>query len=120
MKKRKNRFYTKDVVYLADFFVNIGVLVLIFLNSYRVSGSMMGGILTNSGIIAIFAIVIDLLAVFCQLFYMIGRLRGKMPNDMDIVSRWPNGWIFGKILILVAFIAARFLGMELTSFLFPV
>lgn len=37
MKKRKNRFYTKDVVYLADFFVNIGVLVLIFLNSHRQS-----------------------------------------------------------------------------------
>lgn len=118
--ERKNRLYTKDYVYLVDFLVNIGLLILIFLKSYEVSGSMMGGILTDSGILLIFVIVIDVLVIFCQLLYMIGRLRRKMPGDMHIVNRWPNTWIFGKILILAGFTASHFLGMDLISLLFPI
>ena len=119
-KGKKNMFYTKDFVYLVDFFVNIGFLVLVFFKSYKISGTIMGGILTSSGIIIIFGIIIDVLVIFCQLLYLFGRLRNKMPNDMDIVSRWPNIWIFGKILILACFIVAYFLEMNLVAFLFSV
>ncbi len=119
-KKRKNRLYTKDYVYLVDFLVNIGLLALIFLKSYKVSGSMMGGILTDSGILLLFFIIIDILMIFHQIFYLIGRFRKKLPDDMSIVSRWPNAWIFGKIIILVCFIAAHFVGIDMILFLFPV
>lgn len=117
-KRRKNRFYTKDFVYLADFFLNIGVLVFIFFQSYKVSGTMLGGILTDKGIMVIAAIMVDILVIICQILYLIGRLMRKEPDDMTIVSHWPSMWILGKSIILAGTIAAYFLGVNMISIWF--
>lgn len=120
MEEEKSKFCVKDYVYLVDFAVNIGVIAFVLLKSYEVSGTVMGVILTEKGIILLCLLAMTVLVIFCQLFYAAGRLRGKLPDDMFIVSRWPNMWIVGKILILAGVIAVSFLGTDMVSLLFSV
>lgn len=109
--EEKKRLRAKDIVYLVDFVINIVLVVMSVLSaqsSYLTGeyGSLMEALL-KSNIFLLVCMMYSILVVLCEILYGIGRLRGKEPEDMNIVDKWPNIWIAGKVLILIALITFR-------------
>ena len=103
MEEKKRKLRTKDIVYLVDFVINVALVIMILLSAHT-------AYLTGKAGSMLEALVDSILVVLFEILYAIGRIRGKEPEDMNIVDKWPNVWIYGKILILIAVIATRALG----------
>lgn len=114
MEEKKRKLRTKDIVYLVDFVINVALVIMILLSAHTAyltgkAGSMLEALVESDMIVSV-CLVFSILVVLFEILYAIGRIRGKEPEDMNIVDKWPNVWIYGKILILIAVIATRALG----------